>query len=296
MKDDIHDQMNDMMRSYNWRGHPELEGYSPYEMQQLLWDPFGPHSPVQLQTLKPSECEEIPFFNQIRFILNRIAEEGTVKLTAKGFFPVRFVTDVYAQGYIKDRYIESGIIRLRKETDSMVINLSRILIELAGLAKKRYGKLSLTKMGEKLLSDPDGLLKVIFTTFCRKFQWAYCDRYEDPEIGQTGFAYSLVLLSKYGDEKRLDEFYAEKYFVAFPRFREEITEPPYGTIEIYTSDCYSLRTFDRFLDLFGLIRIEREGTDQGSIKWIYKTDLFDKLIKIRPHEASYESTNTVIHA
>jgi len=50
---------------------------------------------------------------------------------------------------MKEEYIEKGILKLYKETDSMSVNLSRILIELAGLIKKRKGKISLTKTEKK---------------------------------------------------------------------------------------------------------------------------------------------------
>jgi len=92
----------------------------------------------------------------------------------------------------------------------------------------------------------------------------------------------LILLSKYGQTKRLDSFYAEKYFKAYPKLLDSL-EPTYGTLENYASRCYSIRIFDRFLDYFGLIRIEEYKKGFDSIKNITKTELFDKLIKVRPH-------------
>ena len=178
--------------------------------------------------------------------------------------------------------IEHGISKLYKETDSMTVNLTRILIELGGLAKKRNGKLSLTKSSKSILADNHALLKLIFQTFATKFNWAYFDGYGDNQIGQLGYGFSLILLSKYGQEKHLDSFYAEKYFKAFPQLLDSL-EPNYGTLERYSTNCYSIRTFKRFLDYFGLINIEEQGTGLDAKIYITKTDLFDRLIKCTPH-------------
>jgi len=96
-----------------------------------------------------------------------------------------------------------------------------------------------------------------------------------------GFGFTLILLSKYGNQKRADEFYAKKYFKAFPQLVDETTPPNYGTIEEYLERCYTVRTFDRFLIYFGLIKIESSAKYLGNSK-INKTDLYDKLIKCKP--------------
>ncbi len=114
-------------------------------------------------------------------------------------------------------------------------------------------------------------------TFAHNFSWAYYDGFENTDIAQVGYGFTLVLLSKYGNQKRLDTFYAEKYFKAFPALE---------TLERNPSRCYSIRSFDRFLDYFGLIRIESKDAIMQSIKHISKTDLFDKLINIVPPKSA----------
>lgn len=96
-----------------------------------------------------------------------------------------------------------------------------------------------------------------------------------------GYGYSLILLSKYGNTKRPDSFYSEKYFKAFPQFKE-IAKPDYDTIDSQLHNCYSIRTFERFLDYFGLVHIEKENYFTFKNKYITKSELFDKLIKCRP--------------
>ena len=281
---DIQRHIDLAMKEQNNRSIPEFEGYSPFEMHKILHFTFAIDSPLKLQKLSDADYKKIPILNQIKYLTDLIAKNGEIKLTNKGFLPTKIVSDLYSQGFLKEDHIEQGISKLYKETDSMTINLTRILIELAGLVKKRKGKLSLTKSSHKVLEDNEELLRQIFLTFTNKFNWAYYDGYGENQIGQLGYGFSLILLSNYGQEMRLDSFYADKYFKAYPRLLDSV-EPNYGTLERYSTNCYSIRTFDRFLDYFGLINIEKEGNGLDSIKYISKTDIYDRLIKSTPHNS-----------
>jgi hypothetical protein len=280
---DIQKHIDQLMVEQNNQPIPEFEGYSPFEMHKILHFTFAIDSPLKLLKLSDSDYQKIPIFNQVRYLTDRIDRNGEIKLTNKGFLPTKIVSDLYNQGFLKDEHIEKGISKLYKETDSMTINLTRILIELAGLVKKRNGKLSLTKSSRKILGDNGELLRQIFLTFTNRFNWAYYDGYGENQIGQLGYGFSLILLSKYGHEKRLDSFYAERYFKAFPRLLDSV-EPVYGTLERYSTNCYSVRTFDRFLDYFGLVNMDEQGKGLDSKTYITKTDLFDRLIECKPHK------------
>ena len=290
---DIQKQIEQVMSEQNNRSVPEFEGYSPFEMHKILHFTFAIDSPLRLQKLTDSDYKKIPILNQIKYLTDLIEKNGEIKLTNKGFLPTKIVSDLYEQGFLIDEHIKKGISKLYKETDSMTVNLTRILIELSGLTKKRNGKLSLTKSSKKTLEDNERLLRQIFLTFTNKFNWAYYDGYGENQIGQLGYGFSLILLSKYGQIKRLDSFYAEKYFIAYPKLLDSL-EPTYGTLERYSTMCYSIRTFERFLDYFGLITIEEERQGFDSIKYITKTDLFDRLINVRPHNKGSKTSGQVV--
>lgn len=279
---DIQKHIDKVMTEQNNRSIPEFEGYSPIEMHQILHFTLSPNSPIQLQRLADSEYKLIPMFNQINYLIDLLVKNGEIKLTDKGFLPTKIVSELYGQGFIKDQHIESKISKLYKETDSMSINLTRILIELAGLLKKRNNKISLTKSSEKIITNNHEFLRLIFETFATKFNWAYYDGYGDNNVGQLGYGFSMVLLAKYGNEKRLDSFYAEKYFKAYPQLLDSL-EPTYDTLESYAARCYSVRTFERFLDYFGLIIFDQDRKGLDSKRYVTKTDLYDKLIKCTPH-------------
>jgi hypothetical protein len=274
--------MEKIINSLNSQAIPDFEGYSPIEMNHILYHLFEEKSPIQLKKMNEADYVKIPIFNQIKYLAETISKIGELKLTAKGYLPTKTVADLYAQGFLKDDDIESGFQKLYKETDSMQINLTRILLELAGIAKKRNGKLSLTKHGEKTVTDDSKLLNTVFRVFATKFNWAYYDGYGNNHIGQLGLGFSLILLNKYGHTKRLDCFYAEKYFIAFPALKRNPMPAFFSTNEKRFETCYSIRTFERFLSYFGFIHMEKENASWNADSYISKTDLFDKYITCTP--------------
>ncbi|HKK59009.1 MAG TPA: hypothetical protein VJ937_06000 [Salinivirga sp.] len=276
--------VNQQMQEQNNRGIADFQGYSPNEMKQILYHTFSESSPLQMKQLSKTDYDKVPLLNQIKYLAKLLQEKGQIKLTNKGFLPTKIVADLYGQGFIKDDSIESKISKLYKETDSLSVHLTHILLEISGIAKKRKGVLSLTKSGEKLIADDDKLLRQLFEVFATKFNWAYFDAYEDNGMGQKGFGFTLILLAKYGEVNRLNSFYAEKYFKAFPYLLEDLV-PGYTTAEEYAANCYSLRTFDRFLSYFGIIKIEQKGRGFDRMKYIAKTPLFDKMIACAPPQA-----------
>ena len=278
---EFQEYLDKMIFEQNNMGVSDLEGYSPYEMQQIIYATFGESSPIKLIEMENSDYELIPIFNQIKYLLVYIDSVGELKLTQKGFLPTKLVEDIFSKKFVNEVIFASSTSKVYREADFMTINLTRILLEISGLAKKRYNKLSLTKVGKKSLLNNQQLFRIIFEAFTFKFNWAYYDGYQDERIAKTGFGFSLILLSKYGKKERLNSFYSQKYFQAFPIFEEDLEYDDYRLDEKDLHRCYSVRTFDRFLIFFGLIKI-RKGKDWLSDDYITKTELFDKLIKCIP--------------
>lgn len=279
--EELRRQIEKEINEQNNRARPEFEGYSSQEMSEILYYPFGPKSPLQFQKLAPEDYLKIPLLQVIKHLLGIIEEAGELKLTQKGFLPTKIVAELYNLGHLPQYHIEHGARKLYKETDAMGINLSRILIELTGLVKKRHSKLSLTQKSKKIIADNHKLLIAILQTFTTQYNWGYYDGYNNEKIGPLGFGLSLIILSKYGHIERPSAFYAQKYFAAFPQLLEEL-EPSYGTHEAYGIDCYIIRTFERFLHIFGLVNVPQFGKVKMDYYKIAKTPLFDKFIKCLP--------------
>jgi len=60
-----------------------------------------------------------------------------------------------------------------------------------------------------------------------------------------------------------------------------VLNPDYTTVEDYAANCYSVRTFERFINYFGLVALEKEGVIIKDIVSVQKTPLLDKLLKIK---------------
>lgn len=194
-----------------------------------------------------NDISDIPLIKQIRFFINQVDHSNGIKLTKAGNLPPLIVKELYQQEILKDYAIDHRITKLSKETDCNVIVLTRILCEMSGLIKKRNGILTVTKKASDIIAS-NKLLPLIFSTFTDKFSWAFFDGYQNGDIGQFGWLYSLALISQDGDISRNSKYYAEKYFEAYPHL---LTLKSYdGSIHANYS-CYSVRTFDRFLEHFG---------------------------------------------
>jgi hypothetical protein len=279
MPEDLQKYLDEIMHEQNNRPIAEFEGYSPAEMHSVLHFTFEEGSPIGLQTLDDEDYIRIPILNQIKYLAKVIMEAGEVKLTKLGFLPTRMVADIYAQGFIKDKFVELRTPKQIKEADVPSITLSRILLTISGLVKKRTNKLSLTTMGQITIQDDDDLLQLIIKNYGSKYNWAYFDGYGQNSIGQLGFGFSLILLSKYGHESQQDRFYAQKYFMAFPALLN-IPEPSYSSSIKYCEHCYSFRVFENFMTFFGLADLEWERRYLLRKLNVSKTALLDKLINI----------------
>ncbi|MFH1121886.1 MAG: hypothetical protein V1775_18860 [Bacteroidota bacterium] len=278
--DDLQKYADQAMHEINNKPKAEFMGYSPMEMHNLLYEPFGKYSPVMFHDPGEVYYKTIPVLNQVRFLANLIEQAGELKLTDLGYLPPQVVIRIYEQGFLRDKYIESGFLKLRKEMDFPEIGLSRILLLLSGLVKKRNNKLSLTASAKKVLDNNPMLLRKLFEVYCLKFNWAYLDLYGDNNIGQFGFGFSLVLLDKFGDEQRNTRFYAGKYFQAFPALTVNL-HPRYFKDEQWS--CYSLRTFQRFLTYFGLTIETADDHKPRTDRIVQKSPLFNRLIQCNPH-------------
>jgi len=263
--------------------YDHTEGYSIVEMTSILYNSFDEESIVSFKKADAETYKKIPLLNLIKHLFNIIKKNETTKLTIKGNLRPKLVTDIYAQGFIKDEFAELFNTKNLKEDHCLVINLAKNLLLISGFIKKRHNILSLTKLGKKENSDYD-FLKRIFEMFVHKFNWGYYDAYQQSIIGQIGACFTLILLDKYGNNKQLDSFYGEKYFKALPIFVEEAVYYEILRETDKFQPCYTVRTFDRFLDLFGLINIEKDFSGKNIFPKLYisKSKLFDKLIEITP--------------
>lgn len=258
-------------------------GLSPTEIHNLLYDTFGDKSPVQFRDdIDDKTLEQIPLFRIVEDYLKIIQRDKHIKLTPLGALPKKVMVELYDKRFLLDEHIESGITKLWKEDDCIAIRSARLTAEIAGLVKKVSGKLTLTKTATKLLETNNRLqiFRQFFQAFTNKFLWSFNDGYPEQPIGQLGWAFSVIMLDKFGEQPQAIDLYADKYLRAFPMF---ITffQPDYSTPERQFFRCYGIRTFDRFFLWFGFVTVDKQkifiDLDTDKFK---RTDLVGRIFKI----------------
>ncbi|MDA3926421.1 MAG: hypothetical protein PF904_17160 [Kiritimatiellae bacterium] len=253
---------------------------SPENVDQLIRNPFGETSPLQLRTLEAGDYQKIPILNSVRYLAEMMEQQDGLKLTPKGSLQRKVIMDLYQRRFFpKTSDFEiTDYKTVLNEGDLPTVSLTRILLELSGLARKCKGKLLLTRKWEKMKQDNDKLLRLIFETYIKQFNWAYFDGYRSEQAGQFGFAVSLALVDRFGDQPLSAEIYGGAYYSIFPWLQEDFVDLSFITAKKDSRRCYSRRTFERFLEYFGLVEVHRDKKDCLKPVDVEKTELFDKFI------------------
>ncbi|OWP61989.1 hypothetical protein CDA63_16645 [Hymenobacter amundsenii] len=251
-------QFNDYIRQQNSAPRTDFCGLNPDQIYRLIYSSLGPGSPVRLcENLPDAVLDQVPLLLLTEAFLRIIRRDKSIKLTAAGALPRKYLLELYGLGLLPEPNLDSGLIKLSREQDSLVLSALHINTILAGLAKKVHGQLTLTKKAEQLLTPTQrpALLEVVLVTFTEKFNWPYFDLYPSESTGQMAWLYSVYLLAKFGHEVRPASFYADKYQLAFPLVRADFPDQPYASPEQQLRRCYCVRTFGRSLNWFGLVTV-----------------------------------------
>jgi hypothetical protein len=229
----------------NIKPQKKFQGFSSIQMYYLVNKPFEEGCPIQLCKLNEKEIEEIPFLRQALYLM-RLLEEKELRLTAQGYIPPKIVTELYKMG-LEDW--NSNYYKQKIEPRVETVQVLRIALKSCGFIKVRIGKMSLTTKGQKILCDVNAIFHALMRFMFWTFNVASFDIVPNQEVANIGGLFSLWLLHHYGDEWRNQNFYAEKYFEAFP--------------QIGPSYIYGCRTFDRLFHYIGICEINDTENDRG---------------------------------
>jgi len=261
----------------------DFYGLSAAEIHHLLYDAYGDKSPLGLRSdIENSTLDEIPFFRMTEEFLKIIQREKSIKLTPLGALPRKVLRELYDLKFITEDIIEAGFSKLSREQNSIALTTAHLIVLMSGVVKKTNGRLSLTKKGAQLLEPEQrfNLFTETLSTYTDRFNWSSNDGYPQSPVGQLGWGFTVYLLEKFGSSEHTIEFYAEKYLRAFPKLLEFFPARPYGTPEGDFVNCYSVRTFERFLEWFGFVKVEHvhgmHGKQSDSVK---RTDLFQEVFR-----------------
>lgn len=256
-----------MRHLMNNRPREDFGGLSSNEMHRLLYDTYEAACPLQINSpIADETLDALPFFRLTEIFLEIIQRDGYVKLTPLQALPKKILTELYSHKFIPEYFIETGLYKLSREVDSPVLSALHYNTQLSGLIRKANKKLFLTKVALKLLAENNRTMLFIkaLQAYTNKLSWSYFDGYPEMPVGNLGWGYTIFMLMHEGDVPREPTYYASKYLQAFPEFFETLPKRQYSTPEQDLERCYSLRTFERFLERWGFVSTQDATTGMNT--------------------------------
>lgn len=289
-----YNELNEMLKNaslnFNTRPVEKFENYSPSEMSNILNHSFENDSIITFRNDLPGNLfKKVPFFNSVKYLLSMIKRENEIKLTSSGDLPNKFVKELYDKNFISDDFIsDSKDIKSFKETEIRSIHLSKVICYVAKLVKTQRGSISLTRLGKEIIKDDFELLKILFISFYKDYNLSYMDSYPEFDFSQV-FPFFVLLIGKYGENKKSLDFYYDKMINAFPALHVPTDLDEYIDIDVnidfneYCKKAFTFRLIENLLLLFNIVEYDKKSN------LLKKTSLFDILFLILPNMAALKN-------
>lgn len=262
----VNEHLQEIMIRQNSAPRSDLNGLSPEDMHNIMYDPFRDQCVVQLNKLDKNQYELVPLIRQALFLLNTLNEKD-LKLTKLGWLPLKIVADAYRIGQ-PEWIIEELKQKRINEYEVGAVWMARIILELLGWIKTRKGVLSLTVKGRKAFSNIDAAANEVLRFSLVGVGLHTFDAVEDDRIGNLGIAYSVWLLNQFGSEWHFGSFYQEHYQKAF-NFPDKYT-------------IYETRVFSRLFYWLGIVEMRLNKQVGPPFQWEYrKTDLLPMIFSFK---------------
>ena len=260
--EDVQALADQFMQQKNLQQQDDFQGLSSEQIHRMLYFPF--ESPEFFSFPEKLSIEpEAPILILMLLITGAIDEKG-LKATAKGNLPQKFCKEAIVE-YRKylPKHDYQHLMTINKEDDFGDLHTVRIVLELSGLLRKTKGRFFLTKKYQQLVKKAGiaGLYPLILQTYCKKFNWAYRDGFDDIPFIQHSFLFSMYLLNLHGNDWVPFLIYEDYFLHAFPMVTEEAMSRPYTSAEEEVRVCFDSRSLDRFLHFMGLASIEKISND-----------------------------------
>ncbi|MCF6219295.1 MAG: SEC-C domain-containing protein [Gammaproteobacteria bacterium] len=280
--DDMQAATDALVEKQNQNSRDDFLGLSSEQVFRMIHFAYETPELFQFSDALPME-PDAPILMLIEGIVSAIDEKGLQATKAKGALPQKLCREMwsdYSRLYVDDDF--PSFHKVNREDDFFELHVTRIILELAGFLRKVKGRFYLTKKYQKIVSKAGAkeLYPIIFETYCREFNWAYWDGYDDVQFIQQSFLFTLYLLKQHGDQMTSTSVYEDSFLRAFPMVVDEIKGSLYSTPEQELRNCYYSRACVHFLVFLGLAELEvvKSGKPQEYKYKIKKTPLADAVI------------------
>ncbi|MBE0487200.1 plasmid pRiA4b ORF-3 family protein [Marinobacter sp.] len=255
-------------------------GLSPSQMHELLQSPL--HCPSVFKPLinakaVDQELDTAPILQMAKVLVNELGEKG-IRLTGKGNLPLKQVKAMIEAAGEEVVVPFAGYGSVRSEEDILGVQLTRVLLELAGYTRKQKGRLLLKKSAAKRL-DTKGWLTLyqdMLAAAFSEFNWAWMDHYDGLNDIQTVGPFFLWLLAEKGGDRLPVKGYIDDMLAAFPQLPLSARPLPYASEEQQTRWALDSRVV-RLFRLLGLIELnpERALFREEAEQQLQRTALFE---------------------
>ena len=276
---------------HNRAANADFDGLSPDQVRRLLDRPFD--TPDVIRFAEVLDAEPIGAFAECFRCLDEELDAKGIKLTAKDNLPRDLVRRAAARVHGEDAEIGlTEVGKLRGEDDYREIFFVHRAALMAGLLRKKHGRLFRTRRCEELL-DAGGhaaVFRPLVEALATQFDWAYFDGYAPMAIVQGSVAYSLRALKRHGGTWRPTSFYEESFLRAFPAVMDECPADRHVPALDYVAQAYRLRFLKRFAVPCGLIEAdppleELRYDEEARIRSTPQLEGFVQLPEDRPSRA-----------
>jgi hypothetical protein len=207
----------------------------------------------------------------------QVLDGNEAKLTAKGNLNRKFVEllldSLQWQGC--DAAEIRAVYKTVNEQDFTPAMYLHAVFRLAGLVRSEKGRLKLTKVAQTLLPKEQAgrLQALLFRTTFAKYNLAYLDRFDMPDVFAPQISLILYLIGQFCTDWH--EPGALMRSVTFPT--NELTEPKYPGLPAAAFEARVLR----YLCWFGLMEKTRGAAndDWGQPRLYRKTGLYDRMVR-----------------
>lgn len=282
--DELNATIQGVMARRNERPQAELGGLSPAAVHALITaDWVSAASAIRVEeSLTLEELEPAFTLHHARLVLQMFGERNGVKATPKGNLPREFLTEFRER--MRQPAVRRAVLRwepkVLNEIDLLSLHVPRLLLDVAGLIRKRKGAFVRTERGGRLAGDERAgeLFATLLRAHFRAFNLGYLDGASDaPEFQQT-IGYTCYQFGRMGPAWRTASALTEELLL--PSIRQMLLADA-------TYDVASLILETRFLrplEGFGLAEsreVPREPDELITRDAYVKTPLFDRMFAFR---------------